>query len=163
MTIERFILLAVSIVAVISLFYIPKHRKRLALAGFLAFEATTWASTNILVQTGVISFPVREFVNATNVGFVQNFIFYPVIFMWFLLLFPEKSPIIAQISHYIVFISAVVWFIFFISVFTELENFVKGTKQTQLVRLYLSFTFQFGLCHLYITWFTKKTGLLTGA
>lgn len=162
MSIEHFILLAISIIAVISLFYIPKHRKKLALVGFLAFEATTWASTNILVQTGVIAFPVREFMNATSVGFVQNFIFYPVIFMWFLLLFPEKSSVIAQISHYIVFISAVVWFIYFVSVYTGLEDFTKGTEQTQLIRLYISFLLQFGLCHLYTSWFSKKTGLLTG-
>ncbi len=162
MTIEHFIQIAVGVVSVVSILYIPKTKYRLALLSFLSLEATTWASINILVQIDAISFPVREFTKATQGGFIQNFIFYPMIFAWYMVSYPNKSAVIRKILHYIIFVSAVVWFIYFISVYTGLEDFIKGTKQSQLIRLYISFMLQFGLCHLYIKWFSKNTDRLIG-
>jgi hypothetical protein len=162
LTIEWFILIAISVISLGSILYIPSEKYRLALVSFLAFEATTWASINILVQTGAIAFPIRIFTRATQVGFLQNFMFYPVIFVWFMLLYPSNLHIIRKILHYLFFVSAVVWFIFFISIYTDLEHFTKGTKLTQLSRLYPSFLLQFGLCHLYVHWFFRKTKLGKG-
>lgn len=162
MPMERFILIAISVAAVISLFYIPKPYYRLALISFLAFEATTWASMIILVQIGEIAFPVRTFARATQAGFLQNFICYPVIYAWFMITYRNRATLTGKLLHYIVFISAIVWFIYFTSMYTELEEFLTGTPYTQLIRLYLSFAFQFALCHLYITWLNKKINFLTG-
>lgn len=162
-SIEQFLLLAISLASLASVFYIPKTKYRLALISFLAFEATTWASINILVQTGAISFPVRViFTRASQVGFVQNLIFFPMIYAWFMLLYPQKTTIAGKILHYLIFVSVIVWFIYFFSVYTDLEEFLKGTVYTQMIRLYLSFLGQFALCHLYIHWLSKKTKVLTG-
>jgi len=160
---EQFIIIAVSLASLASIFYIPKTKYRLALISFLAFEATTWASINILVQTGAISFPVRIiFPHASQVGFVQNFIFFPMIYVWFTLLYPQKRTVAGKILHYIFFISGVVWLIYFFSVYTGLEDFLKGTAHSQIIRLYLSFSVQFILCRLYINWLEKRTNILTG-
>lgn len=84
-------------------FYVPKAKHRLAFISLITFEATTWASINILVQSNQISFPVREFAKATQVGFLQNFLFYPMIFAWFMILYPagpsklKKSCIISSL------------------------------------------------------------------
>lgn len=163
MSIEEFILLAISLLAIASIIYIPKTKYRLVLISFLAFEATTWASTNILVHTGAISFPVRGlFTKASQVGFIQNFFFFPMVYAWFILLYPQKRTWAGKILHYIIFVSFIVWFIYFVSVYTALEEFIKGTPFSQLIRLYISFFFQFFLCHLYIKWLSKKTNLLIG-
>jgi hypothetical protein len=160
---EQFILSAISLASLASLFYIPKTKYRLAFISFLAFEATTWASINILVQTGEISFPVRViFTRATQVGFVQNFMFFPMIYAWFMLLYQKKATIAGKILHYIIFVSVVVWFIYFFSIYTELEDFLKGSVCSQMVRLYISFLIQFLLCRIYINWLSKKTNVLTG-
>lgn len=71
LSIEYFILTATGIVSVISVFYIPKTMRRLAVLSFFTIQAATWASINILVQTGAISYPTRIFVKATRVGFIQ--------------------------------------------------------------------------------------------
>lgn len=162
MSIEHFILIAISLSSLVSIFYIPKTKYRLAFISFLAFEATTWASINILVQTGSISFPVRGlFIKATQVGFLQNFLFFPMIYTWFMLLYQNRATLTGKILHYIIFISAIVWSIYFLTVYTDLEDFNKGTAYSQLIRLYISFLLQFALCHLYINWLSKKTALVT--
>ncbi len=163
MSVELFILIAISLSSFVSIFYIPKTKYRLAFISFLAFEATTWASINILVQTSAISFPVRViFTKATQVGFIQNFLFFPMIYAWFMLLYQNKAALIGKMLHYIVFISVIVWTIYFFSIYTELEDFTKGTAYTQLIRLYISFSVQFVLCHLYVHWLSKKTNLIVG-
>lgn len=135
---------------------------RQALAAFLAFQATTWAVANILVDIGAVTFPVREFQIATRIGFSQNFFVYPMVFVWFTILYPNKLPLIYKILHLFIFVSLVVWFIYFISMYTDLEDFAKGTVMSQMIRLYRDFTLQFILCHTYIKWFSKKIAYFRG-
>ncbi|ADY56298.1 hypothetical protein Sgly_2004 [Syntrophobotulus glycolicus DSM 8271] len=159
MSIEWFIVTAISVMVFLSVFYVPKAKHRLAFISLITFEATTWASINILVQSNQISFPVREFAKATQVGFLQNFLFYPMIFAWFMILYPAGPSKLKKILHYLVFVSIVVWFIYFVSVYTDLENFISHTKYSQLIRLYLSFLLQFIFSRTFIKWFAKETNL----
>lgn len=162
MSIEHFILIAISLFSCLSIFYIPETKYRLALIAFLAFEATTWASMNILVEIGMITFPVRGlFIKASQAGFVQNFIFFPMAYVWFILLYQRIKTLPGKILHYFIFVSLIVWFIYFISIYTGLETFTEGTTCTQILRLYISFTIQFTLCHLYINWLSQKINLST--
>jgi len=159
MTIERFILLALPAFSIASVFYIPKEKYRLALISFLAFQTITWAATIIFVEIGSIEYPVRVFMRATKSGFMHNFTFIPMIFTWFILLFPFKSSLIKKVLHYIVFISVIVWFIYFISFYTDLEKFKKGTPLSISIHLYISYFVYFIICHIYISWFSKKENL----
>jgi len=93
LTIERFILNSVSAISIASIFYIPKEKFRLALVSFLVFQALTWPASILLVELGRIEFPVREFPRATPVGFITNYIFYPTIFAWFVLMFPINASL----------------------------------------------------------------------
>lgn len=162
MTQEYFLIAAMAALPIASVFYIPKHKLRLVLISFLAFQAITWARTIILEQIGIIEYPVREFMNATQGNFTLHFLFTPMIFTWFILLFPNKASIIKKIIHYLVFISAIVWPIFYIAVYTDLQNFLKGSLISHLIRLYISFTIYFITCRLYVTWFSKKIDLQRG-
>lgn len=139
--------------------YIPKDKYRLALISFLIFQAYTWAATIILVQIGSIKYPVRQFPHATQGSFILNFLIYPTVFTWFILIFPHNTLLIRKILHYIAFISAIVWFIYFIATYTDLQEFKKGTFTSQILRLYINFSIDFILGHLYIRWFSKKVAL----
>jgi hypothetical protein len=85
-----------------------------------------------------------------------------MIYVWFTLLYPQKKNRRRQNTALIFFISGVVWLIYFFSVYTGLEDFLKGTAHSQIIRLYLSFSVQFILCRLYINWLEKRTNILTG-
>ncbi|MBM7602572.1 putative membrane protein [Metabacillus crassostreae] len=156
MTIEQFIMFFLFIIPIASLLYIPREKLRLAIVSFLVFHAFTWAGCIILVQTGSIEYPVRIFTYSTKVGFTQNFLFIPMVFTWFILIFPINSSFTKKVLHYFIFISIIVWFIYFISIYTNLQEFLKETEKSQPMRLYINFAFYFVICHLYVDWFSKK-------
>ncbi len=162
MTLERFILVAITAISIASVVYIPKDKYRLALISFCIFQTLTWAVALILVQIGSIEYPVREFSRATQVGFTTNYIFFPMVYVWFILLFPTKASWANKILHFFIFVSVIVWFIYFTAVYTDLENIKKGTPLSQIIRLYINFSVDFIICHIYISWFSKKEALLTG-
>ncbi|MCX7749769.1 MAG: hypothetical protein N2645_23200 [Clostridia bacterium] len=159
MTIERFILIAVSVISVASFFYIPKDKIRLALISFTVINATSWSAVLYLTQKGALEYPVREFVIATRANFIPQFLFFPTVAAWFILLYPKDSGFIRKVIHYFIFVSIPIWFIYFIATYTDLENFLKGSGKSQVFRMYKSFLFQFALTHLYVKWFTKKRKL----
>ncbi|MCX8128889.1 MAG: hypothetical protein N3I35_02170 [Clostridia bacterium] len=160
MTVERFILAAITTISIASVFYIPKDKYRLSFISFLSFQALSWITIIFLVQTGSIEFPVREFPRATNVGFLVNYIFLPALFVWSVLISQNMVSIIHKVINSFIFISLMVWFIYFISTYTQLENFIKGTFSSHIIRLYIEFIAYFIICNIYISWFTKKTKVL---
>lgn len=162
MTIERFTLTAECIITIVSIFYIPKEKIRLAFAAFSAFQAVTWLYDVILVQLKVVEYPVRIFVKSTSINFLPEFLVYPAVFAWFILLYPRKPGLLRRCAHYIFFISLPIWFIYFITKYTELERFTTGLTLWQFIRMYASFFTLFVLCRFYLKWFSKKTGIIEG-
>jgi hypothetical protein len=162
MTIERFIYIGIAIISISSIIYIPKNQIHRALVSFLAFQATTWFTSIILVQRGKLKFPVRELVKATNVNFTPQFLFYPTVFMWFILLFPKSRSLIIKSAHYIFFVSIMVWFIYFTAKYTNIGSFSNPNDYLVIIDTYKRNFFQYIICHLYVIWFFKKAELHRG-
>lgn len=156
MTIERFIFIAIALMSISSLLYIPKEKFREALVSFLVFQASTWLVSIFLVETGKTIYPVREFVKATSINFVPQFLFYPTIYIWFILLFPQGRSILFKILHYLLFVSIMLWFYYFAYKYTDMYRFPKATDYGIITKGYLRNLLQFGICHLYLTWFFRK-------
>ena len=156
MPIERFILIAMVIIYISTILYIPKDQFRKAFLSMLSFQATTWFVSIVLVQTGALIFPVREFTRATSVVFTTEFFFYPTIFVWFICLFPHKIGLIYKILHWLIFISISSWSAYFLGKYTDLSEFVKGSSYWNIFNTYWLFALQYLLCFLYIKWFFKK-------
>jgi hypothetical protein len=161
-TLERFIIVAMATISIASVFYIPKEKYRLALISFLVFQVITWAGSIILIQIGLIEYPVREFTRATRGSFVLLFVFLPMIYSWFILIYPNKAPLMMRILHYFIFTSISVWFMYFICVYTGLQKFLKYTMLFNVIALYIRLLIYFKICHVYIKWFSKKANLSTG-
>lgn len=162
MTLESYIMILTSTLSLASVFYIPKNKIRLALISFLSFEPLTWAGHLYLTEKGTIEFPVRLFARATKGGILFNFVLYPMIFVWFILLWPAMTSLTKKIFHYLFFISLIVWFIKFTGDYTQLQNFLKGTPNSQILRLYINFTLYFIVCHIFVVWFSKRANLSKG-
>lgn len=156
MSIERFVLIAVNAFAVFSLVLLPKQNYRKALLAFVVFQATTWFVSIMLVQFNIMDYPVRLFVKATRVNFFNEFLFYPSTFMWFVNFYPKDRSLIIKILHRLFFISISVWFIYFISTYTNLSRFGANLKYPTYIGTYIRFTIQYEICYFYINLFCKK-------
>jgi hypothetical protein len=162
LTIEHFVLIAIAAISIASIFYIPKSKYRLALISYLVFQAITWSGSLILIQMGWIEYPVREFPRATQGGFIQLYIFIPMVYAWFILIFPYNASLVKKMLHYFIFASIIVWLIYFMSYYTNLEKSYKGTVLFQVIGFYIRFIIYFKICHIYILWFSKRANLPTG-
>lgn len=156
MTIERFILIVSVIISISTILYIPKNQFRRTFLSMLSFQATTWFVSLILVQTGLLIFPVREFTKATRVAFTTEFFFYPAIFVWFMLLLPGRIGLIKKMLHWVIFISISSWSAYFFGKYTDLSEFIKESNPSNIFNTYLLFTLQYLLCFTYIKWFFEK-------
>lgn len=153
MTIERFIFIAITLISVSSILYIPRGKFRIALVAFLSFQATTWCVSMVLAQTGQVVYPIREFVKATSINFIPQFLFYPMIFMWFILLFPKGKSIPRIAVHYLFFVSCMFGFIYFTAVYTGMYNIPKANSISTIIKGYVRNLLQYIVCHLYVKWF----------
>lgn len=156
MSIERFILIAMIIISISTILYIPKDQFRKALLSLLVFQATTWFVSIVLVQTGSTVYPVREFMKATSVVFTPEFFFYPINFVWFIFLFPHKLSSAYKILHWIIFISISSWSVYFLGKYTNFTEPVKNSPILNMFNTYWLFALQYLFCFLYIKWFFKK-------
>ncbi len=157
--IERVIFIIISLISISSLLFIPKEKIRIALISFIAFQTTTWLTAIILTQLGNVVYPVREFVKATNINFIPQFLFYPSIFVWFILLFPKDKSTLIKMVHYTFFVSIMWWFIYFTYKYTDIYSFTSSSDSLIIIKGYSRNFLQFAICHLYINWFESKEKL----
>jgi hypothetical protein len=160
MSIESFILIAATLLTLSSMLYIPKNKRRTALLSYSAFSATTWLVTILLAYNNKVTYPVRIFTRSTKITFIPEFLLYPMAFTWFILLYPNDKVLIRKVLHFIIFISIPVMYIYFISVYTNLENYIGTTAIKFVLSTYVNFFIQFRLCQLYVGWFFSKKHLL---
>jgi hypothetical protein len=156
MTIERFTLISMAIFSITSVFYIPKEKIRLALVAYVAFQTTTWFIFIFLTEINYVASPVREFVKATRAAFIPAFLFNPMIFTLYIILFPKRDNLLLKLSHYLIFVSIIVGVAYFTAIYTDIYKILKGSILSQLINAYLRNIIQFALCHLYIKWLFKK-------
>jgi hypothetical protein len=156
MSIEFFVLILVTVSSLASLLYIPKSKYRKALLSFLILQAVTWFLSILSVYNNRFVYPIREFAKATKVGFIPQFLFFPMIFTWFILLYPSSKNIIKKILHYMIFTSLVVWYIYFTCIYTNLRKYTDGIIYIRILMDYLTIGVSFRLCHLYVEWFFNK-------
>lgn len=156
MSLERFLLIAMVIIPIATFIYIPKDQYKKALLSLLSFQATTWFVSTLLVQTETVIFPVREFTRATRVVFITEFFFYPIFFVWFIFLTPQRTGLSYRILHWCVFISLNSWAAYFLGKYTDLSEFIRGSTLFGIFNTYWLFALQYLLCYLYIRWLHKK-------
>ena len=153
MPIERFILIAILVLCLASFAYIPRRRVRRALLAFLAIQAANWSVPIGLVQTGIVAFPVRGFPAATKIAFLPEFVLCPTIFMWYVILHPDRARFLVKLGHLAFFVSLIVAFIYFCNIYTDLYESQKASAEGYALLAYAVYIPIFLLCHLYISWF----------
>ncbi|MBP1155572.1 hypothetical protein ACVLD2_000514 [Paenibacillus sp. PvR052] len=92
MSLERAILIIVWIVGTIVIALLV-HRPdfRQFVMGFLVCQAITWVNEALHVKLHWVSYPVREFPKATELGFTMQYMVYPLLCGIYLICEPQRS------------------------------------------------------------------------
>ena len=131
------------IVSLMLLIFTPKNKIREAFLIFFFKQLITWFIGLVVVQYGLIEYPVRSFPNATKTSFDFEYFFYPATCVIFNLHFPEQKSNIRKFMH----------FFYFCSVMTVIEAIVE--KYSNVIT-YIHWTWYITWITLYITFFLSR-------
>lgn len=103
MTFERGILIGVTIVSLLLILVIPREKFRVALVAFSVKQLITTILGHVTVESGALSYPVREFAQVNRTSFIYEFLAYPMMCAVFNVYYPVHRNRLWQISYYMLF------------------------------------------------------------
>lgn len=100
MRIEWWILLSVYAIATGILFFVPKNKIRLAVVAFLFQQIITFLIGLVVVELGLLEYPVRLFASINRTSFTFEYYAFPVICAAFNVWYPNDRSTIIQLGYY---------------------------------------------------------------
>ncbi|WP_339329361.1 CBO0543 family protein [Cohnella caldifontis] len=153
MNIERWILLAVYVVGIGILLFIPKNKIRLAVVAFLFMRVITFVAGLVAVELGWIEYPVRIFASVNRTSFTYEFFAFPVISAAFNVWYPKGRSIRNQLIYYVAYSSTLTSLEILIEKFTKLIHYIEWEWYHTWITISVSLV----LAHLFCKWFFAKT------
>jgi hypothetical protein len=146
MRLEWWILLAVWLLAVGLLFFIPKNKIRLAVSAFFFTQAITWILGSLVVEYGLISYPVRFFADANRSSFTYEFFVYPSVAAIFNVFYPYSRSMVIKFLYYGAYCTALTVPEIFIEKYTDLIEYHHWSWYCTWISLFLTFMMTRGFC-----------------
>jgi len=104
--IERLIIGSVWLICLVSVIFIPKNKRREATAIMLFTQLHAWILGSLVVEAGLIKYPVRELSKANSSSFSFEYFVLPLICIFFNLYYPENKPLATKLLYYVKIVSA---------------------------------------------------------
>jgi hypothetical protein len=152
MSIEILILLLVWILTIGLLFLIPKEKYRLAVTSFLFKQMLTWILGLIVVEFGLITYPVHEFASANRTSFTYEYFVYPTICSLFNVFFPNHQSKVFKLGYFVVFCTIMTILELLIEIHTNLIKYIHWTWYWTWLSLFATFFMNRTFC----VWFFKE-------
>lgn len=123
--IERVLIGGIWSICFISIWFIPKEKYRQASFIFLFAQLLTWIFGLLVVEAGLIEYPVRELYKANATSFTFEYLVFPFICIFFNIYFPENKNLHKKLVYYM----------YFLTIFTLIEYF---TEKYTLILKYIN-------------------------
>lgn len=132
------------IISVILLLYIPKNKLRHAWLIFFFKQFMTWVIGLLIVQYGLIEYPVRIFFkDATKTSFTFEYFVYPALCVIFNLHYPNNKNLFSRFMHYF----------YYCTTMSLIEEIIR--RYTNLIR-YIHWSWYLTWLTLLITFFASR-------
>jgi hypothetical protein len=152
MRIEWWILLSVYLVATGILFFIPKNKLRLAVVAFLVQQGITFLTGLVVVEWGLLEYPVRLFASINRTSFTFEYYAFPVICAAFNVWYPTHRSTLAQLGYYIGYSTVLTIGEVIIEKYTELIKYIHWEWYTSWITICLALF----IGRLFCVWFFTK-------
>jgi hypothetical protein len=154
MRIEWWILISVYAVAVGILFFIPRNKIRLAVAAFLFMQVITFLAGLVVVELGMIEYPVRLFASVNRSSYDYEFFLLPIIGIAFIVWYPNGRSVPIQLGYYAGYSSVLTLLEVLIEKYTELVKYIHWEWYYTWITVCVSLV----LARLFCVWFFAKEG-----
>ena len=131
--------------------WVPKdgHSLRKAQVAFFCKQAITWLFGLMVVEWGLLSYPIHEFEHATNTSFTFEFFVYPAICVLYNLHFPENQGYVTTFLYTAAYCSGITILEVLLEKYTLLIHYIYWTWYWTWITLFLTFC----LSRTYVKWF----------
>ncbi|KKI91322.1 hypothetical protein WQ54_15370 [Bacillus sp. SA1-12] len=152
MRIEWWLLLSVYVFATGILFFIPKKKIRLAVVAFLFKQIITFLIGLVVVELGLIEYPIRLFASINRTSFTYEYYAFPVACAVFNVWYPNNRSKLIQFGYYAGFTSVLTIAEVIIEKYTELIYYIHWEWYISWITICLSFF----LSRIFCVWFFAK-------
>jgi hypothetical protein len=139
MRIDLWILFSVYVVATVLIFFIPKNKFRLAVVAFLFKQIITFLIGLVVVEFGMIEYPVRLFSTINRTSFTYEYYAFPVTCAIFNVWYPNNRSTLLQVGYYVLFSSVLTFTEVLIENHTNLIKYIHWEWYITWITLCLSF------------------------
>jgi hypothetical protein len=152
MRIEWWLLLSVYVVATGILFFIPKNKIRLAVVAFLFQQIITFLIGLMVVELGLLEYPVRLFASINRTSFTYEYYAFPVVCAVFNVWYPNDRSTLTQLGYYVGFCSVLTIFEVIIEKYTHLIKYINWEWYITWITICLALF----LARLFCVWFFSE-------
>lgn len=150
---EIFILVIAWIITIIMLIlFIPKKKIREAQLVFLFKLSITWLIGLLVVEFGLIEYPVEFFKYATQTSFSFEYFIFPALCAIFNINYPNNKSYLRQFMHYVYFCTAMTIVEVLCEKYTDIIKYIHWTWYLTWITLCITFF----ISHKYYIWFFKN-------
>jgi hypothetical protein len=152
MRMDWWILLSVYVVAIGIILFIPKKKRRLAAVAFLFKQVITFIIGLVVVELGLLEYPIRLFASINRTSFTFEYFAFPVISAAFNVWYPNGRSLFIQFSYYAGGTSVLTIIEVIIEKYTKLINYIHWEWYISWISICLSLF----IARLFCVWFFEK-------
>jgi hypothetical protein len=136
------------------IFLIPKRERRLAVVAFLFKQVITFLIGLVVVDLGLLEYPIRLFASINRTSFTFEYFAFPVICAAFNVWYPNGRSPLVQLGYYIGYTSVLTIIEVIIEKYTKLIKYIHWEWYITWISIGLSFF----IVRLFCVWFFAKGG-----
>ncbi|MCH6264816.1 hypothetical protein KHB02_004655 [Bacillus sp. FJAT-50051] len=152
MRMEWWILISVYAVSTGILFFIPKNKFRLAVVAILFKQVITFLIGLVVVELGLLEYPVRLFPSVNRTSFTYEYFAFPVICAAFNVWYPNNRSTLTQFAYYVGYSTVLTIGEIIIEKYTDLITYIHWAWYISWITICLSFF----ISRLFCRWFFAK-------
>ena len=151
---EHTILVSSWIIGIVLLFTLtPRNKVRQSMVAFLFHQVLTWLFGLLVVEKGLMKYPVRWFKKANKTSFTFEYFVFPALSSIFNVRFPEKANWLYKTLYYFYYPTIITLLEVYAEKRTKLIEYIRWNWFYSFITMFLSF---FVSRQYYLWFFSKK-------
>ncbi|WP_347568862.1 CBO0543 family protein [Evansella sp. AB-P1] len=149
---KKILALSWIVTCILLLVFIPRKKIREAHLSFLFKQIITWIFGLIVVEKGLIKYPVRIFKKANKASFTFEYFVYPALCAIFNVNYPEKRNSFIKCLYYLFHTGLIVVFEIYAVKYTNLIKYPKWRWYWSFITIWVTYY----VSRLYYRWYFQK-------
>jgi hypothetical protein len=127
------------ITIVLLILFTPKSKFRHAIVIFFCKQFITWVLGIVVVELGLIEYPVRSFANATKTSFDFEYFIYPAFCVIFNLHYPNSKKFLPQFMYYVSYCTVLTVIEIIVERNTNIITYINWTWYITWISFFITF------------------------